>query len=91
METLKAGLETKELELKDYSNQLASELKTKLGKPEESFKPVLAMEQSQFQQYLQTQSAAIDEWKANAVNSLMQQKCDLEDKIKVECNFCLLY
>ena len=48
------------------------------------------MEQSQFQQYLQTQSAAIDEWKTNAVNSLMKQKCDLEDKIKVECNryFC---
>ncbi|CAG7725010.1 unnamed protein product [Allacma fusca] len=82
VDTLKSALETKEHDFQSYTNQLASELTAKLGKPEETTKQMLGMEQLQFQQYLQTQSAAIDEWKANAVNSLMKQKCELEDKIK---------
>lgn len=64
-----------------FVDRLTSELQEKLGKSEEELKPVLLMDDSKFQEYLDEQSKKIDNWKANAVAALQKQTENVVSKM----------
>jgi hypothetical protein len=83
VETLKTTLEKKEEELHKHVNHLNTELQEKLGRPEEDLKPLIQMEEVEYQKYLDTQGKMIEDWKSSAMSSITQQREDIAEKIKV--------
>jgi hypothetical protein len=69
--------------VENFSKRLTSELEQKLGCSEEELKPILVMEESKFQEYLDEQSKKIHNWKSTTISALQKQRDTVVDKMKV--------
>lgn len=83
VDVLKTALEKKQGEMLTYADSLHAELKEKLGNPDEDLKPMLTMEDEQFQHYLKLQADKINQWKADALSAVGRQRDSIATKLKV--------
>ena len=83
IEALKVNLERKSQEVDQQMSKFTKQLQEKLKKPDEDFKVVLTMEDSDFKKYLDEQIRLVNDWKESTMSLLKKEEEAIANKLKV--------